>query len=201
MTWTAWEVIANLMATVSVILAARNNVHLWWTGIIGSAVFCWVFTDANLYADATLQVFFIVTSVIGWRAWLRDQNGQPTPLPVTRTPVRLLAAMIVAAVPAVLGYAYLLHRYTNAYAPFIDAFVLGASVVATYLLMYRRVETWPVWLLVNTVSVPLFWSRGLQLTAITYALYWCNAWHGWWKWRQEVEQPTRIGRPVQQPSA
>jgi nicotinamide mononucleotide transporter len=196
MSWTNAEVIANLMATVSVLLAARNNVHLWWTGIIGSAVFCWVFADANLYADATLQVFFIVTSVIGWRAWLNDQIDASQPLPVSKTRSSTLALMIAGAVPAVLGYAYVLHRYTDAYAPFIDACVLGSSVVATYLLMYRRIETWPVWLLVNTVSVPLFWSRGLQLTAITYGLYWCNAWHGWWKWNNELGHRKPAAGPV-----
>jgi nicotinamide mononucleotide transporter len=189
-TWSNWEIAANVAATASVVLAARNNVHLWWTGIVGSVLFCRVFYDYQLYADATLQVFFIGTSIIGWRAWLHkshsDKAAIDTELPIARTPARQMIVMMAAAIPAVVIYGALLFRYTDAYAPFIDAFVLGSSVVATYLLMYRRVETWPGWLIVNTVSVPLYLSRGLTLTAIVYAVYWFNAWNGWRTWNNEI---------------
>jgi nicotinamide mononucleotide transporter len=183
-----WQVGANGASTVSILLAARNSVHLWWTGIIGSALFIVVFSNSQLYADASLQVFFIVTSVIGWKAWVRS-SGRPE-RPVTTTRPAVLAAMIAAAIPAVAAYGLVLHRYTDAYAPFVDSFVVGASVVSTYLLMYRRIETWPGWLIVNTVSVPLFASRGLTLTAWLYAAYWCNAWVGWRYWHREEAPPT-----------
>jgi nicotinamide mononucleotide transporter len=79
-----------------------------------------------------------------------------------------------------------LHRYTAAYLPYVDSAVLGLSVVAQCLLMLRKLETWPWWLAVNTLSVPLFASRGLWLTAALYTAYWFNAGYGWWRWRREV---------------
>ncbi len=178
-----WEFAANAMNTTSIVLAARNSVHLWWTGIIGSTLFGYVFYRSQLYADSSLQLFFVVTSVIGWKAWVRSK-GQPA-LPVTSTSARQLMLMSAGAIPAVVAYGFLLHRWTDAYAPFVDAVVVGTSVVATFLLMYRRIETWPVWLIVNTVSVPLFWSRGLRITAVLYAIYWVNAWIGWRHWLRE----------------
>ncbi len=33
-------------------------------------MFGWVFLQAKLYADLTLQGFFIVTSIYGWWHWL-----------------------------------------------------------------------------------------------------------------------------------
>jgi nicotinamide mononucleotide transporter len=59
---------------------------------------------------------------------------------------------------ATAGYGLMLQAYTNAYAPFIDSAVLMFSIVAQLLLMGRRLETWPFWLLVNTISVPLYAS-------------------------------------------
>jgi len=32
-----------------------------------------------------------------------------------------------------------------------------------------------VWLLVNTIAVPLYYSRGLHLTSILYVGFWINA--------------------------
>jgi nicotinamide mononucleotide transporter len=50
--------------------------------------------------------------------------------------------------------------------------------------MGRRIENWPVWLLVNTVSVPLYASRGLYLTAALYVAYWINALVAWRHWKR-----------------
>ena len=41
-------------------------------------------------------------------------------------------------------------------------------------------------LLVNTVAVPLYASRGLYLTALLYAAYWLNALASWFFWRREM---------------
>lgn len=65
------EIAACLAYAVSVWLAARNNVHTWWIGIIGSILYGWVFWSVQLYADVTLQLFFIVTSITGWIHWLK----------------------------------------------------------------------------------------------------------------------------------
>ena len=90
--------------------------------------------------------------------------------------------MGLSAVVVTVAYGTLLHHFTDAYAPFADSAVLAFSVVAQLLLMRRQLETWAFWLLVNTVSVPLFLSRGLTLTAGLYAMYWLNAWWGGWTW-------------------
>lgn len=176
------EVAANLATTVSILLAARNSLHTWWTGIAGCSLFAVLFGQQRLYADAVLQFFFIVTSALGWWRWAGGRGG--VPMPVTRAPRRELVASLAVAVFVTLAYGTALHHWTDAYAPYPDSAVLGVSVVAQWLLMSRRIETWPAWLMVNTIAVPLFASRGLWLTAGLYAAYWCNAWFGWWRWRR-----------------
>jgi nicotinamide mononucleotide transporter len=73
------------------------------------------------------------------------------------------------------GYAFLLHRFTDAYAPLPDSAVLAFSVLGQLLLMGRRVESWWCWILVNTIAVPLYFARGLSLTATLYVAFWLNA--------------------------
>jgi nicotinamide mononucleotide transporter len=57
-------------------------------------------------------------------------------------------------------------------------------VIAQLLLMRRRIETWPFWVVVNLIAVPLYASRGLQLTAALYAAYFFNALWAWRHWRR-----------------
>ena len=178
----ALELCANAVNLVSIWLANRNSVHTWWTGIAGCALFGWFFWRLDLLADVTLQIFFVATSAAGWWQWLRGDAGRA--LPVRRTRGRTLAALAAASVLVTLAYGALLHRWTNAFAPFVDSAGMTASVLAQLLLMRRRVETWWFWLAANTVYVPLYLARGAGLTAAFYAAFWVNALVSLQRWRR-----------------
>lgn len=188
------EIAANAVMTVSIGLAARNSIRTWVTGIGGCILFGVLFFASRLYADATLQLFFIATSAIGWWQWYHPRTPElDAERRITRARPKTLLWMAVTALLVAGGYGFWLHSYTNAFFPYLDSTVLALSVMAQLLLMQRRVETWPVWLLVNSLSVVLFATRGLILTAVLYSAYWVNAWYGWWKWRNEM---TGVGGAV-----
>lgn len=168
-----WEIAANTFNAASILFAGRNSVHTWWTGIVGCLLFGYVFFSARLYADVTLQAFFIGSCIVGWWRWV---GGVRKPeLPVRHTSVRLAVLLGAAGIIVAVGYGLLLHNFTDAYSPFLDSFVLAFSVLGQLLMIERRVESWWCWLLVNTVAVPLFASRGLYITALLYMGFWVNA--------------------------
>lgn len=183
---TTLEVAANAVMAVSILLAGRNNVHSWWVGVIGCSMFAALFYTSKLYADVALQLFFIVTCLIGWRRWTSGGGGAAAVLAISNARPKLIGLMSFAGLAATAAYGLMLQLYTDAYAPFIDSAVLMFSIVAQLLLMGRRLQTWPFWLLVNTVSVPLYASRGLYLTAVLYAAYWLNALASWFFWRRQM---------------
>lgn len=180
------ELAANAFTAIAILLAGRNNVHTWWTGIVGCTLFGLLFAQNRLYADVVLQAFFVATGVLGWWRWLHGKNGAP--LPITHAGWRTLAWMVPTGIAATAVYGALLHFHTDAYAPFIDSAVLVFSVIAQLLMMGRRIENWPVWLIVNTIAVPLYYSRGLVLTSILYLAFWVNAIVSWWWWRRLARQ-------------
>jgi nicotinamide mononucleotide transporter len=186
------ELAANIAVAGSILLAGRNNVHTWWLGIVGCALFAAVFERSHLYADMVLQFFFVVISVFGWWQWLRGDHGAP--LPITRLPARAWSWLLPLAVLATFGYGWMLTRLTNAYAPYIDSAVLVLSVIAQILMMRRKLESWWVWLLVNTIAVPLYYSRGLHLTSILYVGFWINALVALRHWRHLMRAKADTGR-------
>lgn len=179
------EIIANTVNLATIALATRNSIHTWWTGILGCVLFGWLFFTSQLYADVTLQVFFIITSALGWWHWLHHR-GQRGPRPITRTAPAELAFTVPLGALAAFGYGWLLHRFTDAYAPFIDSAVLALSVAGQILLMRRKLETWVFWFVANTFAVFLFSSRELWVTAFFYTLFWINAPIGFLRWRSEL---------------
>lgn len=179
-TWTPLEAIANLFTIVCIVLAGRNNIHTWWTGIVGCILFAVLFYNNQLYADMILQGFFLVTGIIGWMNWKSTTDA----LPITNANKSYVVSASGIAVLTAICYGYILHTFTDAYAPWIDSIVLTFSVVAQLLLMRKNIETWYFWILVNTLSVPLFWSRELYLTSILYVGFWCNAVYSAWYWKK-----------------
>ena len=180
---TTLEIAANIVTALAIFFAGRNNIHTWWLGIIGCILFGALFYQFQLYADATLQIFFVVTSAIGWRQWSTGRGGDELPISRTHVPT-LTIAVIVALVVGGL-YALLLQHFTDAYSPGWDSLLLVGSVIGQILLMNRKIENWGFWLLVNTIAVPLFYSRGLYLTSGLYAAYWVHAIIAYLKWRKE----------------
>ena len=183
------EIAANVFNAASIFLAGRNSLHMWWTTIVGCVLFASVFFSAKLYADVTLQMFFIATGVLGWWRWLHGRQGDE--LPVRHSHPGLLAGAAGAGVAVTLGYGWLLHRFTDAYAPFVDSTVLAFSVLGQLLLIERRVENWWCWLLVNTIAVPLYAVRGLYVTAGLYAAFWVNAVVSLIRWQRLAREVKR----------
>lgn len=180
------ELAANGFTAGAIVLAGRNSVHTWWTGIVGCALFALLFSQSRLYADVLLQLFFIASGAWGWWKWLRGAAGAA--LPISHARLSSLLWMVPAGVAASVAYGAVLHAYTNAYAPFLDSAVLVFSVIGQFLMMQRRVENWAFWLLVNTIAAPLYFSRGLYLTAALYAGFWINAAASWLWWRKLAAQ-------------
>ena len=185
------EIFANIFNLASVLLANRNNVHTWWTGIIGTILFGVLFFEVKLYADVILQIFFIVTNIYGWWIWLYGGEAKRE-LPISRINLPQLIFFGVLAVIITIGHGYLLHSLTDASFPFVDSIVLVFSIIAQFLLMKRKLESWYFWILVDAVACPLYAAKELYLTSAIYFLFLLNAIWGLINWLKiwRVEQQT-----------
>lgn len=200
------EIGANVFNLLSVWFSARNNVHTWWSGIVGCVLYAVLFLDVKLYADVTLQLFFVASCVIGWWNWKRgglrrgrvdasDPDAVIAELPITRVALLGAACMTALAILAAAGYGWLLLRWTDAANPFIDSTVLALSILAQLLMVARKIETWPVWFVVDCIAVPLYGSKGLWLTAAVYAFFLVLVVMGWMRWSRLIGRQA-IGAPA-----
>ena len=180
------EIVGNIFTVWCVFLAARNNKQTWVIGTIGCILFGIMFYGVKLYADATLQIFFIITNVIGYWSWKHGSGSKE--LQISRVKLKGLASIYFPlAVITAIGYGMILHLFTDASAPFIDSVVLTFSVVGQFLLMRRKLESWIFWIIVDLVSVPLFAYKGLYITSAVYFVFLLNAFYGFWKWQKEYK--------------
>lgn len=178
------EVLAFGLSLWMVACNLRVNPLGWPLAIASSALYGLLFAQSKLYGEASLQLFFIVVAGWGWWQWLRGRGEDGSALKVRRlgrTQGLWALAATLAAWPIV---GALLDHITDSDVPYFDALPTVASVTGQILLGRKLIENWPVWVAVNVVSVALFYSKGLWLTVLLYALFTVLALAGWRAWQR-----------------
>lgn len=77
---------------------------------------------------------------------------------------------------------------TTAALPYVDAFTTWYAVVTTYMVTKKILENWVYWFVIDSVSVYLYYSRGLYLTALLFIAYLVIIVFGYLKWKKEYDQ-------------
>jgi nicotinamide mononucleotide transporter len=167
---TPLELVSFVLSVITVFLNIRQNHWAWLFAIASSAAYGVVFYNSRLYGDAGLQAVFIATSLWGWYQWLRGA-GAGTKLAVSRLSMGGWAWSGVAWLALFVLLAAFLRHFTNTDVPHIDGFLTAGSLLGTFLLARKKVENWHTWLAVDVIYVGLYLYKGLNLTAILYAVF------------------------------
>ena len=180
-----FEIAGFVTGVAGVVLMIRQHLWAWPVGLVQVVIYAWVFYRARLYPGALLQVTFFVLLAYGWWSWWRGVRTGTTKaeLPVTRLDrtARALALFGGAELTLAVG-AFISHR-TDAAVPYWDAFLFAFSLIAQALQTRKKIETWPLWVVVNAVAIGVYLSQALWLTAALYAVFLVLAGVGWRVWR------------------
>jgi nicotinamide mononucleotide transporter len=179
------ELVAVAFGLLSVYLSTRQHIIAWPTAIVNVAIFFFLFWKAKLYADAVLQLFYLVLSVYGWYEWLYG-GERHTPLRVSRARRVHWLALVPLFLVGGFGLGALLDRYTDSPVPYFDALLTSASLVAQWMMTRKLLENWIIWIVADLVYVPLFIQRALPFTALQYAVFLLLAGMGWRGWRRSL---------------
>jgi len=201
------EIFGAVTGMVYVFLEIRQKIWLWPVGVVTSAVYLWVFFTGKLYADMSLQGYYLVISFIGWYWWLKGSGqgaqgkgqgaqgeghralgeGREEILQVTR--LKFKTGAILATVFTVLYFTLwiILSRLTDSPVPEVDSFITSLSVVATWMLARKIYEHWYLWIVVNSVATVLFVVRGLYPTVVLYLVYCIMSFAGLIEWKKSMK--------------
>jgi nicotinamide mononucleotide transporter len=77
--------------------------------------------------------------------------------------------------------------YTSAKMPIIDSFTTVFSIIATYLVTKKVLENWLYWIVIDVVSIYLYFGRDLHLTSLLFLVYTVIAIFGYFSWIKKVK--------------
>ena len=189
---TTWaEVLGFATGLVNVGLLVRRHILNWPVGILNVLLLMLVFWSVGLYADATLQIVYVLLGAYGWWAW-RYGGVSRTPLPVRTTTQREWLLLAVAGVLLTGGLWLFLDRLTGSTVPLADALTTALSLLATYGQTRKLVESWWLWIAADLIYIPLYAYKGLWLTAILYVAFLTLCVLGLRAWRAALPAPAAV---------
>lgn len=168
---TTWaEVLGFGTGLVNVGLLVRRHILNWPLGILNVLLLMLVFWSAGLYADASLQIVYVLLGAYGWWAWLYG-GASRTPLTVRSTTRAEWTGLAVAGVVLTGGLWLFLDRLTGSTVPLADALTTALSLLATYGQTRKLVENWWLWIAADLIYTPLYAYKDLWLTALLYIAF------------------------------
>lgn len=185
------ELFGFVLGVATVWLVARNNIWTFPVGIAQCVFFFILFLDGKLYADMWLQVFFIVIQFVGWWAWLHAGPNR-TKLVIRDTPRWLLPIVGLGIAAFVYLMIPVLRDAHGAY-PAADSTSTGLSVAAQFLLTFKYIENWFLWIVADLIYIPLYGAKDYWFTSILYVIFLLICIHGLFHWRA-VKRGDKEGR-------
>jgi len=189
------EIVAVALAIAYLVLAIRQNILCWLAALISSFIYMGVFFDARLYMESALQIFYAAMAVYGWYQW-KYGGAEHAGLHITTWPLQR-HALVIGAIFGLTAASGWLVSHTDAAFPYLDSFTTVAAIFTTYMVARKILENWGYWFVIDGLSVYLYLSRGLYLTALLFVLYLIliaiGFWRWWRDWQSEALLPERVG--------
>ncbi|MDC0546647.1 nicotinamide riboside transporter PnuC [Gammaproteobacteria bacterium] len=181
------EPTAVILAIAYLLLAIKQNISCWFSAFFSSLLYFFVMYSAGLYMEAGLQIFYCIMAVYGWTQWRITLPGNSKFLVKTwNRDQHIKAILLIILLAIVSGWA--LEKFTNAALPFLDSLTTWGAIVTTYMVAKRLLENWIYWFVIDTISVFLFYSRGLILTSILFLVYLIIIYFGYKSWTQMKDE-------------
>ena len=185
------EITAVVLAILYLVLAVKQNILCWVCGIISSVLYFFIMHSAGLYMEAYLQIFYVFMGFYGWSQWKTKTSNTSDFVVNTWNKSQHLFATSMVLILSIIS-ATILRFFTDAALPFLDALVTWGAVVATYMVAKKLLENWIYWLVIDSISIFLFISRGLFPTAFLFGIYIIIIIYGYRSWSKKLQEDNAL---------
>ena len=181
--WTAIESIAVFFSIIYVILASKEIIWCWAAGGIVALLYIYICLFTQLYAETALHIFYLCMSFYGYYNWKKNTNS----LKITSWNIKKNTIVLACGSIITFFLGFYLTTYTNASIPITDSFTTIFSIIATYMVIQKVLENWLYWIIIDVVSVHIYLSKDLHLTALLFVAYTIIAVFGYFSWIKKIK--------------
>ena len=173
------ELSAVILGFAYLILISFSQRIAWIFGILSSAIYVYMAFIGAIYLQAGLQFVYVVLGIFGFINWGKSAE---TKLKMWSLKKHLLVGIPTLLLALTIGFVF---SKTNQKLPYLDAFISAFAILATYLTTKSILENWLYWIVLNLLSMYLWYEQDLQLTVVLFAVNTLMAVFGFILWRKK----------------
>ena len=186
------EMFAVLFGLISVWYSKRNNILVFPTGMISTAIFVYLLFKWSLLGDMIINGYFFIMSIYGWYVWSRKKNEAFTPI-TSLTKKEVIPSVFIFFFSVIIVYfVYIYFDMWNSFTAYIDNLTTAIFFVGMWLMANRKIESWFFWILGDVISVPLYLYKGLTFTSLQYLIFTFIAISGYYTWKKILNRSIQV---------
>ncbi len=184
---TGWlEFIAVVTGIASVIFSRKENILVYPVGMINTGISIYLYITHGLYADASVNFYYTIMSIIGWIMWSKKSDGKKSLIITASTKKDWRDSIFFFAGCWIVLYG-LLSRFTDSTVPIADSFTSAAAFTGMWLMNKKKLENWTWWIILDLASVPLNFYKHLVFLSFQYLVFLILAVMGYITWRKKIQ--------------
>ena len=188
----ALEMFAVLFGLLSVWFSKNNNILVYPTGMISTAIFVYLLYKWFLLGDMIINGYFFFMSIYGWFIWSRKKNNVFTPIShLNYNEIKISIYIFFTSLLTV----YIVYVYFDKWdslTAYIDNLTTAIFFVGMWLMANRKIENWFFWIMGDIISVPLYFYKGLTFTSLQYLIFTFIAISGYYSWKKILNKSSQI---------
>lgn len=182
------ELLAAVFTIASVWYSKKNNVLVFPTGMICTAIFVYLLLKWGLLGDMMINGYYFIMSIYGWYIWTRKVDEKTvTPISWTTKKEHLISIAIFFAAAIFVFGVYAAFDKFNHWTSYVDTLTTGIFFVGMWLMAIRKVENWIYWIVGDIITVPLYFYKGLTFSSILYLILTLIAIFGYLSWKKHLD--------------
>ena len=183
------ELVAGAFTIASVVYSKKNNVLVFPTGMICTAIFVYLLLKWGLLGDMIINGYYFIMSIYGWHLWTRKKDGK-TVIPISKTTKKqhLISLGIFIITFVFVFIVYAAFDKFNHWSAYLDTVTTALFFVAMWLMAKRKIENWIYWIIGDIITVPLYFYKGLTFSSILYFVLTIIAIYGYLAWKKNLNK-------------
>ncbi|MDC6365422.1 MULTISPECIES: nicotinamide riboside transporter PnuC [Flavobacteriaceae] len=182
------EATAFFFGIASVIYAKREDIMVYPTGLVATAITVYIFFIDRLLGDMMMNFYYSIMSIYGWWNWARRKNNREFVVNISRTTVKEKWIGVVLFLLTMLVTFGVYKAFDVEIGPtnYIDIFTSGIFFTAMWYMATKKLENWTLWIIGDLITVPLYAYRGWGMFSLQYLIFTVLAIQGYLAWKKSL---------------
>lgn len=187
-TQTVLEFLVFVFGIASVVLAKKENIWVYPTGLIATVITTYLLYQAKYFGDMTMNAYYSFMSLYGWYKWTAKTNEPAVKITRTNLREKLIGFGLFVLTMVITYMVYKFFDYKLEIPNYIDIFTSGLFFTAMWYMALKKIENWTLWIIGDCIVVPLFAYRGLGMLSLQYFIFTILAVYGYLEWKKIIQE-------------